>query len=720
MGTGYPARLAELGLSPDTLPDRAQWHALLDTLGNLLGPGTGDCLSCEERVRAVLDGASERLFLLDQDGQYLDLLAGSATLSATLPAAALRTKLPIAATQQLTELVQTVLASGSAMVREYHFEAPDDARWVELKVAPAGLQVGDRRTVVAQLSDISERHRLERDTRLLSTVMQSAHEAMVVVDAQRRLLYANPAVASITGYSLAELHRRQQGFLLHECDEGLCEELCNEAHSGARLQREITLHLPDGGQRLVWLNLDTLRDAAGNIEYFVAMLIDVTEIKRSRAELEHVATHDRLTGLPNRALFEERLDQALSRARRQQTLGALLLLDVDRFKQINDSLGHQVGDELLREVATRLQHAGRMEDTVARLGGDEFTLILEDLADLTQAGRVAQKILKVLGRPMAIADLELIVTCSIGIAVFPHRGDDMAAEFLRQADTAMYEAKRRGGNQYDYYTEEMGSRAMASLEMESDLRRAIERGDVTVVYQPQYALRSGELIGLEVLARWHDPVRGQVPPAEFIAVAEMSGLIDVLGFMVLEQVAAQLAAWGDRGLEFHRVAINLSPRQLAAPDLVPRCASILEQHGISATSIELEITERVVYQEGGPSYRNLLGLHRLGFQFAIDDFGTGHSSMINLKRFPLARLKIDQSFIQDIDTNSNDEAIARATAALARELGLEVIAEGVERAGPAAILQGLDCHGVQGFLYARPMAAAEFEAGYARFARIKV
>ena len=440
---------------------------------------------------------------------------------------------------------------------------------------------------------------------------------------------------------------------------------------------------------------------------------DVTQLARSRDELKHVATHDALTGLPNRNILEERVAQAVARAKRIGRSGALMLLDLDRFKQVNDSLGHQVGDRLLKKVAERLRNACRREDTVVRFGGDEFILILEDLQTTANAGGIARQILKAFSKPIQLAGFDLDVTASIGITLFPD-DDDESDELLRHADNAMYAAKEAGRNQFAYYTRELGKNALAYLSLEARLRSAIENEELQVVYQPQYRLPDKALIGLEALVRWPTADPEHRSPATFIPVAEMSGLIEPLGIWVLNEVCRQAAVWLEHRSDFGQIGVNLSCRQLNSIALAEHVQDALGRHGLPGTLLEFEITESMVLQEGGIAHKNIRAFADMGIGFAIDDFGTGHSSLVNLKRLPLTRLKIDRSFVDGLGKDRNDEAITSASIALGKQLGLEVVAEGVETESQAAFLQTHGCDVVQGFLYSKPLSAKEIELSLLR------
>lgn len=540
------------------------------------------------------------------------------------------------------------------------------------------------------------------NARLLETVFDATHEGVVIVSADRRVLYANPAVGDIVGFSPEELVREGEGFLRHPDDTNMCETICYQARKLDRWQDEIPLHTKDGEERRAWLSIDTMRDDQGEIEYFVALLHDVTDIRQSRAQLEHIATHDSLTGLPNRTLFEERLKQALSRASRHGTMGALLLLDLDRFKEVNDGLGHTIGDQLLKESAHRLKNACRFEDTVARLGGDEFILILEDLGNANEAANVADKVLSTFSFPFDIDKMTLQVEASIGITIFSDFGEK-AEDLLKQADSAMYAAKAAGGQQYKYYTTEIGLKAEANISVQNELRAAIGADQLQLVYQPQYDASSRKLVGVEALLRWPMPDGSVRMPREFIEIAEVSGLIHPLGLWVFEEACRQAAEWVSAGVDFGRLSVNVSGQQLSDNHFVVEVERLLNEYAIEGRWLEIEVTESTVINQNDIRHRNLQKLHALGIQLAIDDFGTGHSSLANLRHFPLARLKIDQSFIRDLGSDSHGEAIVAATIALAKRLALEVVAEGVEEEGQLDFLRAQECDVVQGYLYSRPI-----------------
>ncbi len=445
-----------------------------------------------------------------------------------------------------------------------------------------------------------------------------------------------------------------------------------------------------------------LTELAGDISFAL-------EYIEKESRLNYLAYYDVLTGLPNRTLFQDRLDQALTSANRREGRLALLLIDLDDFKHINDSLGHHAGDLLLQQLATRLAGSLREGDTVARIGGDEFVSILSNVASEEDASVVTQKILKLAAEPYTIDGHELFVTCSIGISFYPKDGED-AETLLQHADAALYRAKKQGGNNAQFCTAEMNAKALQRLTLENELRHALKRQEFLLHYQPRVNLHSGEITGMEALVRWQHPKQGLlIPPGGFIPVAEDSGLIVPLGAWVLHTACAQNKAWQTAGFKPVCVAVNLSARQFRQQDLVELVTRTLQETGLDAAYLELELTESMVMQDVETTIVTLTRLKEVGVKFSIDDFGTGYSSLSYLKRFPIDFLKIDQSFVRDLNTDPDDAAIVKAIISMAHDLGLKVIAEGVETQEQKSFLQLGHCDEMQGYLFSKPVPAKELE-----------
>jgi diguanylate cyclase (GGDEF)-like protein len=460
---------------------------------------------------------------------------------------------------------------------------------------------------------------------------------------------------------------------------------------------------------VIWIseNARVVRGAGNEIQFFEGTVVDITERKVYEAKIRHQATHDALTGLPNRNLLYDRLQQAVLAAQRKGDIAAVAFIDLDQFKFINDSLGHQVGDELLKVVTARLKSCLRASDTVARQGGDEFVLVLANQKSTESVTDTIRRIIAVVAEPWNVNGLELHVTCSVGISVYPADGSD-AETLLRNADSAMYKAKELGRNNFEYFAAEMNLHATERLELLNSLRHAVVNREFVLEFQPKVHLASGKVVGAEALIRWQNPARGLVSPASFIPLAEESGLILDIGEWVLRSACAQNVAWQRAGRAVLPISVNLSPRQLVRDDIVDLVAAVLQETGLDARYLELEITETVVMREVDKSLVTLKRLKELGVKISIDDFGTGYSSLNYLKRFPVDTLKIDRSFVSDIVSDQDDAAIVKAVISLAHILNLRVVAEGVEADEQCRFLMENGCDEVQGFLFGKPMAADVF------------
>jgi diguanylate cyclase (GGDEF)-like protein/PAS domain S-box-containing protein len=554
----------------------------------------------------------------------------------------------------------------------------------------------------------------QRDEQLrqLSRALESSSNGVMITSSTQLdhpIVYVNPAFERISGYSAEEVIGQSGRFLVRD---DLAQKGLNEIRACLRERREgiavLRNYRKDG--QLFWneLSISPVRDESGQMTtHFVSIINDVTERIAYQQQLEYHATHDTLTGLVNRNLLNDRIDQAILHARQSERLVGVLLLDLDRFKLINDGFGHLPADNLLKAVAARLANCVRDTDTVARLGGDEFVIVLGNVDTADNVASVAAKVQRQLSAPLSIEGKEVFVSASIGIAMYPRDGDHGEA-LLRNADVAMYRVKEHGRNNYRFYAPEMSHMALDRLDMEGNLRRALERDEITVFYQPIVSLKSGRIVGAEALARWNHPRIGMIHPPEFISLAEETGLIIPLGERILRLACEQLAAWKAAGLPELTIALNISARQFRQDDLPALLRQTLEETGIDGASLEFELTESMVMHDVENAITTLRELKQLGIALALDDFGTGYSSLAYLKRFPIDTLKIDRSFVRDIDSEPDDAAIAHAVIAMAHSLGLHVTAEGVENEAQLDLLRRYECDEFQGFLFSRPVPAEEF------------
>ena len=562
---------------------------------------------------------------------------------------------------------------------------------------------------VVTFLDITQRRRDEETLRLAAKVIENTQEGVMITDTQARILSVNKAFTAITGFEESEVLGDTPARLSSgRHDAEFYAAMWKELRETGAWQGEIWNRSKTGEVYPEWLSISTVHDDRGRVANYVGVFSDISQIKHSEAQLEYLAHHDPLTDLPNRVLFQSRLGHAIQVARRHGQRMGLLFLDMDGFKNINDSLGHPAGDELLQAVARRMTEHLRAVDTLARLGGDEFVLLLENLHDSREAAIVAQNVLGLMLKPFRLSGgQDVFIGASIGISLFPDDAED-ATQLVRNADAALYQAKAQGRNTYRYYTEALTRSANERLSLESSLRRALEHGEFVVHYQPQISIRNGGVIGAEALVRWRSPDGGLIPPARFIPVAEETGLIRPLGEWVLRTACGQFRAWMDAGRPRLTLAVNLSTRQFEQRDLAACIGGILAETGYPAERLELEITESAIMAQGEQAIDTLAQLKRLGVALSIDDFGTGYSSLAYLKRFAVDKLKIDQSFIRDIPDNLNDREIAATIVAMARNLKLHVLAEGVETEEQLAFLQLHGCDAFQGYLFSPPVAAEEF------------
>ena len=559
--------------------------------------------------------------------------------------------------------------------------------------------------------DITGRRKADEARRLAATVFENSSEAIIITDANARIVSVNASFTLITGYALEDVQGQypsylKSGYEASDVYDSIWAGLRSRGHwHGEAQDRKKNGDLFDG-----LLSISAVRDERGEIANFVAIFSDISTIKKVQEELQRMAHYDALTALPNRVLLDLRLTHALERARRARRKAAVLLLDLDGFKTINDSLGHAAGDRLLQVVSKRLAEMVREEDTVARLGGDEFAIVLEHLRRGEDAVVVAKKLLDAVARPVDLGNGQTaLVDTSIGIALYPEDGTT-AAMLLRNADAAMYESKGAGPGSHRFYRPEMTHAAQARFRLESALRLAMAQDELEVWYQPQVSLASGQVVGAEALLRWRHPERGLMLPGEFIPLAEETSLILPLGEWVLRHACTQARAWRDRDLGFGKMSVNIAAAQIERGNLAKLVREILDETGLPGDCLELEITEGSLLHSAENARKVTGAIREMGTPLAIDDFGTGYSSLSYLKQLPIDKLKIDQSFVRDLPGNSDDVAIARTVIALGHGLGLTVLAEAVETEAQHDFLLAEGCDEAQGFHYSCALPAVEFEA----------
>ena len=669
----------------------------------------------ERKYRTLFESASEGMWII-QDGRYVSVNAAALRMLGYADASLVLGKRPrdlspsVQADGEETALKeQRIMAQslkgGTQRFEWEHRRADGGLLPVEVTLMP--VELGGEPALFVTWHDLTGQRAAEKREIQARTVFENTSEGIIITDQEQRILAVNRAFTEITGYSEQEVLGEKPTLLRSgRHDESFYQAMWATLGTTGQWRGEFWNRRSNGDIYPQLSTISEVRDQAGRLTNYVAVFGDITQLKRSEEELYRLAHRDALTGLPNRTLLRARLEQSLSRASRDGAMLALLFLDLDLFKNVNDTLGHPVGDALLQSVAAAMATKIRAADSIARLGGDEFVVLMEDIDEPNMAAQLARRLLEVFAEPFDAGGRELYITASIGISIFPMDGEDMDA-LLSNADVAMYQAKEHGRNTYRFFEPSMTEGAIERLRLENALRGALARDELTLVFQPQVKLANGCMYGAEVLLRWHHEELGEVSPARFIPVAEELGLIAQLGAWVLEQSCAQLAAWDQQGFLMPRLAVNLSVQQLERADLLDSIESVLARTGIEGDRLELEVTESMLMRHAEQVISNLRALRELGITIAVDDFGSGFSSLGYLKTLPINRLKIDKSFVSHLTQDPNDDAIARAVIALGHGLGLDVLAEGVETEAQAAFLRHEHCSEAQGFLFGRPMTAAQ-------------
>ncbi len=583
-----------------------------------------------------------------------------------------------------------------------------DKRLLEVTESPTFDDNGRVIAVEGIAHDVTAQRQVQNELRLSSSVFEHAVEAILLADEEQRILRVNPAFCRITGYSEEEVLGKTPRILKSgRQDSHFYKQFWRQLQSEGVWRGEIWNRRKDGSLFPVRQTVSVVREGSAS-EHYMSVFSDITEEKSSAEHIDRLSHYDTLTNLPNRVLFYELCEHAIARSSRHRSKGAVMMIDLDRFKHINDSLGHAVGDALLQAVAGRLQSCLRADDIVARLGGDEFTILLEEFEDPQQLTLIAGKVLATFAQPFDIEGYNLHVTPSMGISIFPDNANEVDA-LVQYADVSMYRAKEGGGNRYGFYTPELTEQALARVEMETQLIAAIEAEQFELHYQPLIEVKNGKLAAVEALIRWRHPEKGMIPPDQFIPLAEDTGLIVPIGEWVIRAVCQQILRWDSEGVYVPRVAINVAGPQFYKENFVSYLGGCLESYGLSASRLEVEITETFIMQQADRAIEAQQALKEMGVGLAIDDFGTGYSSLAHLKRLPIGTLKIDRSFVRDIPDDPNDVAIVKAVLALAESLQLKVVAEGVETEAQRALLIENGCAILQGYLFSRPLPGDELK-----------
>jgi len=606
---------------------------------------------------------------------------------------------------------QRLSDEGTAHEFEARWNGPSGPAWALVSASQLRYQGED--AVLATFAPINTIKRLEERLRLWATIFEATSEGILVLGPDNTILQANAAVARATGYRVDEMVSHDTAFLAPRLKTtGVETRLVSLVARQGSWQGEIWLRKKSGEETPQWLVLNTVRDDQGNPSHVIALFVDITERIEQEKKIRHLAHHDALTGLPNRLLFDERLSLSLENSRRHGQRLALLFIDLDRFKNINDSLGHHVGDGLLRSVATRLGAAVRAGDTVCRQGGDEFVVILDAVEDVDEVAHIVERrLIPLILQPHEVDGVALHISCSVGIAVYPEDADNMDA-LMRHADTAMYSAKAQGRNNFQFFSEEMNRLAVDRLNTENHLQDALKNEEFELHVQPIVNCATGKVVSVEALLRWRQPDLGLIPPTQFIPIAEENGQIHEIGRWVLTEACRLFRHMSASSIGALPIAINVSAKQFRRGEFAATVDSILQANGMPPEYLQIELTESLMMTE---SEQNLVEIHRLkalGIGLSLDDFGTGYSSLSYLNLLPVDKLKIDRSFVSDMIADPADMAITRAIVGLGRTLGLRVVAEGVEYPEELKALHDIGCDEVQGYLITRPLPLHEFEAWY--------
>jgi diguanylate cyclase (GGDEF)-like protein/PAS domain S-box-containing protein len=670
----------------------------------------------EERLALALDSAQEGLWDWDMKNdqvyysrRYCDMLGyTSEELGATGASwlACLHPEDRALAGQRLSAWVKERIPHYESSFRLRHRDG--SYRWLHYRGQMLLDEAGQPSRFIGTASDITQRRADEDSLRQAAAVFDSTLEGVLVTDREQRIVHINPAFSRITGYTAEEVLGKRPTMLKSGRHDGdFYRGLWHALESRGSWSGEVWNRRKSGEVFPIWQCIRSIRDENGTLSHYVAVFSDVSAIKHSQHELDYLAHHDALTALPNRLLFGERIEQAIQRGR-----GALLLLDLDHFKIVNESLGHNTGDQLLKLIGERLSEAVGASVTLARLGGDEFGLLSSECAETDQASQLALELLDSFAQPFVISGETLFVSASIGISLFPDDGDSVE-QLLRNADSALFRAKSSGRQTFSFYSQDMTALAQQRVRLEAELRQALEQNELRVHYQPIHRLADQQMVGAEALVRWQHPERGLVPPGEFIPVAEDSGLIGAIDTWVLEQVCSQMRRWQTQGLQLEFIAVNVSSRLFSRGELDLQVERVLRETGLNPAQLELEVTESAVMDDPVRAEELLNQLRHLGIHLAIDDFGTGYSSLARLKRLPVNKLKLDQSFVRGLPQDSADAAIARAVVTLGQSLGLHVLAEGIETEEQATYLRESGCGYGQGYWFGRPQPAEQFLAAQA-------
>lgn len=664
----------------------------------------------EGKTRALLAGIPDMILRIDRDGHVIDMQVGAYTHEmdhwVSYDEDSGEGHLPAPVYRILAPQIRRVFAGKGEQLVEFDWSPLAG----KMRTWEARVMLREQQEVVMVIRDITQRKHQEAELRLWAKVFEGSNEAIMILDDQFRIVLVNKTYEKMMGFSAEDVlgvDAAQIGASQHP--RGFFRNLIAILNERGAWLGELSNRRKNGETFPSWFSISRVLGSDGQIENYIAIFTDISERKKSRERLDFLAHHDSLTELPNRTLLNDRLEMAINTAKRRQEKVGLLFIDLDRFKNINDSLGHAAGDQILRQTALRLKKVIRNDDTVARLGGDEFVVLLPRVHDERDLAEVAIKVREELLKPYLVEEMPLHLSPSIGIAIYPEDGSS-PSELIKNADAAMYLAKEKGRNNYQFYTPLLNSRTLDRLKLEYDLRQALELGQFELHYQPQMDATNQQLYGAEALIRWRHPERGLVQPNDFIPLAEEIGLIIPIGNWVIAEAARQVTRWQAEGAISLVVSVNISALQFHQPGFMAEVQTIMDDAGAAPPSLELELTESMLMSDMDASIEVLQKFRDLGYRIAIDDFGTGFSCLNYLRRLPVNILKIDQSFVRDMQSDEASLAIVSYIIRLAQSLGMDTIAEGVETSHEMTLLVNEGCRLMQGYHFSKPLPPGQFDA----------
>jgi diguanylate cyclase (GGDEF)-like protein/PAS domain S-box-containing protein len=665
----------------------------------------------EKYLKAIISAIPDLVFLVNTDGKYLDVLATGKEHLLYKPKEEIIGKyitdfFDQETSKKLHSLVKKTIETMTLQCLEYELFLTSKKEFFEARVVPAYIKESNKDTVIVIVRDISKKRERENTVNIVETVFEEATEGIIIEDSNRNVIHVNPAILRILNLKENDLIGKRSNYLSKMLSIEIQENIRSTMKKNGHWYGEVEVKRFDNEVILAWITIDAVLDKEGKPANFVIMITDVSELHISKKKMKYLATHDTLTNLPNRVLIFEHLNHAIDTAKRTGNNGALLFIDIDDFKSINDNYSHQVGDLLLHEFAIRLSHITRKSDIVGRLSGDEFLLILENINEMEDILGVIEKIRIQLMTAFSINGLNIEITVSIGAACFPANGDN-ADQLVHAADQAMYNVKNNGKDGFKFYTKEFSIISHEYFLIQNALKKAIKEDEFTIVYQPQFSLLDNSLTGIEALLRCNNLDIKDIPISRLISIAEESNIIHNISRFVMQRCCRQIVEWQEFFLSPLKIAVNLSRKELSDENLVQVITENLISCNIKPSILEFEITESTLLQNSNSAKNNIDKLRKLGCSFSIDDYGTGFSSLSNLREFDLDKIKIDRSFITDLEHNNNDRIIVSATINMVKALGLTVLSEGVETKGQEKLLKKFGCDEVQGYLYSHPLTAEE-------------